>query len=462
MQTAVYANESFLQLSGYSISEVQGRDMNFLHGPETDPAAFARLLSPVDGPRFDPCEVLVYRKDGTPFWDRITGRVLGSYFVQVHLEIGRQKEIENQLLLSQTREVVGRLVSGISHDFNNLLTAIMVYTGLLAPAVDGDPQARRYLDEVRASAERGSHLVAQMLDLEREEPLSFTEVAAGALVEDMRDLLMRVLGENIRLTINAGAGLAKVRTNPERLQQAILNMSINSRDAMPHGGDLIISVSNFEVTSQNQESFPGASPGRYVLILVSDTGEGMSPGVQAQIFQPFFSTKPRGKGTGLGLYTVHAFAQQSGGKVYVESHPGTGTAFRLLLPAVSQAGAETPAVVLLVEDEELVRRSVEAALEVRGYEVLSAASAEEAMHISSAFAGRIHLMLSDLVMPGLSGLELLDKIRVQRPDIRVLLMSGYSLATSIPDGDLFRKPFTPSALVERIEQELNHAAREKN
>ena len=459
MQTAIFANEAFLRLSGYSMTEVLDHDLRFLQGPETDPSAFTGFLQPPKAEQISGHEVVLYKKDGTPFWDKVSARAFADYCIQVHQEIGRQKEVERQLIVSQKREAVSHLVSGIAHDFNNLLTVIMVYSDLLLPKLESGGPSQRYINEIQIASERGAHLVAQLLDLQREETTEEKLVDTGQLITEMYDLLKRVLGEAIRLSVQAEPGLDHIRVHPARVQQVLLNLSINARDAMPDGGELVISLSNQELDESNLASLPGASPGRYVLLEVRDTGKGMDAPTMAHIFRPFFTTKATGKGTGLGLFTVNTIVKQWDGHICVESEIGKGSTFRILLPAAlgAQPAPQPSPTLLLVEDDELVRRSLAAVLVLRGFKVLLAANAEEAMHASARYRNAIALMLSDLVMPGRSGLELAQEIRRARPETKVLFMSGYSHDVGVNDPDVsnfFRKPFSAEALVSKITELL--------
>jgi two-component system, cell cycle sensor histidine kinase and response regulator CckA len=252
--------------------------------------------------------------------------------LQVHSDVTHHKEIEERFILAQKREATSHLMSGLAHDFNNLLTAILVYSGLMAPKVKGDAQLQRYVEEVHNSAQRASQLVAQLLTLGREtgEP---EMVDLHELVEENSDLLKRVLGEDIRLKLEADPNLKEVRAHPGRIQQVLLNLAINARDAMPGGGELLIHLSN-----QSPDDAPPSSPRTYVLLLVRDTGAGMDSETLANIFKPFFSTKGKDEGTGLGLFVVRTIVEQYDGRISVESEPGKGTSFKILLPAVSNAG----------------------------------------------------------------------------------------------------------------------------
>jgi len=287
-------------------------------------------------------------------------------------------------------------------------------------------------------------------------------VAANDLLEEMHGLLERVLGEHASLRIRTGPHLEKIRIYPGRFQQALLSLVMNAHDAMPQGGNLDISLSNLQLDQPDPARFPDAAPARYVLLKVSDTGLGMDTETRARIFKPFFTTKAEGKGTGLGLFTVHTIVKQCGGHIYVESGPGQGTTFTILFPALGEPEKteHTKPTLLLVEDEELVRRSVDAALSMRGYKVLPAANAGEAMRISQNYSGRIELMVTDLSMPAISGTELAQEMHAARPEMKVLFVSGSGddprmQELDVKREDFFRKPFTPAALAHKIENLLN-------
>jgi PAS domain S-box-containing protein len=463
----IFANQAFERLSGYSFDELKEKGLVLLQGPKTDHAVLQQLVesSQEEG---EPADVLLYRKNGTFFRDRVRlcpMRVKNKlYHIQVHSDVTQQKETEARFILSQKREAASHLVSGLAHDFNNLLTAILVYCGLSASKHPGDAQLHRYLEEIRGSAERGAQLVAQLLNLGREDAAEPEIVDLRELVDQTCDLLKRVLGEDIRLTVQSDARLWKVRVHPGRIQQVLLNLAINARDAMPRGGDLVIQLLNHQLKAC--PNFPEAAPGRYVLLVVSDTGMGMDNETLANLFKPFFSTKEKGQGTGLGLFTACTILDQYGGHIHVSSNPGQGTTFKILLPAAPEAEptSGSKATILLVEDDEVVRRSLDTTLSLRGYEILVAASASEALKLSLAHAGEIQLLLTDLVMPSLNGVELALKIQQVRPEIKVLFMSGYGNdprrsgiqleGTLDLASNFIKKPFTPALLVEKIEELL--------
>jgi len=339
LEKVIFLNEAFEQLTGYSIAELKGKDLSILRGPETE--NLAQLVNPQVVEQASPRVMVLYGKDGLPFWDRITRKKVSVgdkvYTVQVHSDVTHQRELRKRFILAQRREAAGHLVSGLAHDFNNLLTAILVYSGLMVPRVKEDSKLQRYLNQVHSSAERGAQLVAELMNLGREDATEPGMVDLRELAETNTDLLKRVLGEDIRFSVVAVPGLDKVRVHPGRIQQILLNLANNSRDAMPGGGELIIELSNVIVPSTATP--PRPAPGNYVLVLVKDTGIGMDPETSANIFKPFFSTKRKSEGTGLGLFTVQTIVEQYGGCICVESEKGKGATFKILLPSASHSDA---------------------------------------------------------------------------------------------------------------------------
>jgi len=395
---------------------------------------------------------------------------IGTIFF--YRDITDQRTLDHQLLEAQKMEAIGRLVGNVSHDFNNLLTAIMVYCGLLTENLGAHDVARGHAEEIYAAAEQGSELVRQLLSIARQRKLEPALTSLSDIVQDLEDMLRRLIGENILLQIdsNANAGLAEVDRN--QIQQAILNLALNARDAMPSGGRLIIKTSAADLSADKA----GLPPGEYVVLSVEDTGSGMDEATRARIFEPFFSTKAQGKGTGLGLASVHAIVTQAGGHIRVSSRPGEGSRFDLYFPRAASvtpqrgpansaekiaafAGKET---VLLVEDQDRVRTGIAKALQNGGYKVLSARHAEEALELSDRHGDRIDLLLTDMVMPGLGGDQLAEQILQSRPNIRVLFMSGYNLRPTAflrRSAALFaEKPLRPAVLLRTVRQLLDRAA----
>lgn len=463
LEKIAFANEAFEILTGFALEEIKGRDMTFLLGPETDHPMFDRMLHRSVTQESTPLELILYRKDRSAFLDRVTMRsaVSGAaeFSIQVHSDISRQKEIENLLILSQKREAAGLLVSGITHDFNNLLTAIMVYSGLLASKTYGDSQLSRYIDEIHAAAQRGAELVTQLLDLERQEAAEPVPLHARELVFEMRDLMQRVLGEHVRLRIESEERLATIRAPQGRLQQVLLNLGINARDAMPQGGSLVIRLANLRLRAASAD-FPEAHPGDYVSLSVTDNGTGMDAETVASIFKPFFTTKARGQGSGLGLFTVETIVKQIGGHIHVESAPGQGSTFRILLPA-SPEGEATPGsqpTLLLMEP---VDHSLSALLSAKGYRVLFATTVDEALRIAKSHPGVIEIMIAGQLKDRASGKDLAAEIRKIRPLMKVLKCEEdvNSRAESFPPGQtgLLTETSTPAMLVRKIEELLNQS-----
>jgi len=456
----IFSNEAFQQLTGFAPEEIKGQDMTFLRGPETAPAVFEELMQSCANAEAAPLELVLHRKDRTAFFDRVTRKkvVAGerAFCIQVHTDISRQKEVEDLLILAQRREAASHLVSGITHDFNNLLTAIMVYTGLMASKTDGDGQLGRYIDEIHAAAQRGAELVTQLLDVERQEAAEPVLLEPGKLVREMHDLMQRVLGEHILLRIEAESGLASIRASQGRLQQVLLNLGINARDAMPNGGDLVIRVASMQLEAGSPD-FPDAKAGDYVLLAVTDTGAGMDAQTAASIFKPFFTTKERGKGSGLGLFTVATIVKQLMGHVQVESAPGQGTAFRILLPAESEATPAPRATLLVLEP---VDRSLGAILSAKGYQLLFAETVEEALRIANSHPGAIEMLIAGPMNDRPGDRDQIDEIVKARPGIKVVWKHTKELnsrAERVPPGlaVVVSETAVSEILLRKIEELLN-------
>jgi len=355
-------------------------------------------------------------------------------------------------------------VAGVSHDFNNLLTAILIYGGLLLSHLPGESPLRRQVEHINVAAERGRALVLTALGGRRGfEParLSLSEV-----VERVHDMLSRLVGEHVRLETCHEEGLATVWADRAQMEQVLVNLAVNARDAMPKGGVLRIATSNLELDEAAAQQYPELPPGRYVRLTVSDNGCGMDEQTRAHALEPFFTTKPPGQGTGLGLSTVHEFVRQSQGQITLRGAPGQGTQVEVVLPAVEgepeQIGRARrdqqlsgTGTVLVVEDDELVRRSLHEILAGKGYRVLQARNGREAMLIGRGYGGAIDLMLADLVLPGMGGPELADELRPARPDMRVLYISGYHNDARVRRLEqagkaFFPKPFTAVAIAEKV------------
>ncbi len=377
-------------------------------------------------------------------------------------------EAEAKFLQAQKMEAIGRLAGGVAHDFNNLLTAITGFAELGLAHVGKEDPLRRDLDEIRKAGERAARLTRQLLAFSRRQVMQPRVLDLGNLVADLSKMLRRVIGEDIELVALTEPELGRVHADPGQLEQVIMNLAVNSRDAMPQGGKLIIEASNVELTDPYARNHPAVKPGHYVVLAVSDTGCGMDRETQAHIFEPFFTTKgPRG-GTGLGLATVYGIVKQSDGNIWVYSEPGRGTSFKIYLPRVDRPADALPAgevpilseqgteTVLLAEDDVLVRDLIQEILTKQGYRVLASADCRQAAQIAQRHHGPIHILITDVVMPEVNGRELAAQIHAVRPETKVLYMSGYSDDAIVrhgvvdPGATLLEKPFTAQALARKV------------
>ncbi|MGH9861995.1 MAG: PAS domain S-box protein [Candidatus Acidiferrales bacterium] len=445
-----------------------------------DPAERDRLFEAhLSGDRFEGVEVAWKRKDGKPLTVRLGGRVVRdpqgevAYMEVIAENITERRVLEQALRQAMKMEAVGRLAGGVAHDFNNLLTVIRGHSELLSNRLGEGHALRPSVLEIDKAAQRAAALTQQLLAFSRKQMIQPRLLDLNGVVANTQDMLRRLIGEDIELIAVASPELASVKADPNQLEQVILNLAVNARDAMPKGGKLIIETANAELDEVYASQHPGARPGRYVLLAVSDTGTGMDAETQAHLFEPFFTTKEKGKGTGLGLATVYGVVKQNEGYIWVYSELGRGTTVKIFLPRVEQAvegeaakpaapvaaprGSET---VLLVEDEEPLRRLAREFLESNGYRVLEAPTGQEALRLAERFQGPIHLLLTDVVMPGLSGRELAERLAPRRPETKVLYMSGYTEDAIVHHGvlgpgmSLLQKPFTLDALARKLRQVL--------
>ena len=387
----------------------------------------------------------------------------------VHL-LEREREKEHQLLQSQKMEAVGQLAGGVAHDFNNLLTAITGYSELALKRIEDGSPLRKNIEEIRKAGVRAASLTRQLLAFSRRQMLQAKVVDLNSIVGDVDQLLRRLIGEDIDFLTSLKPNIGRVKADPGQIEQVVINLVVNARDAMPRGGKLTVETGQLYLDETYGGRHQSMTPGHYVMLAVTDTGLGMDAETQKRIFEPFFTTKAVGKGTGLGLSTVYGIVRQSGGHIWVYSEPERGTTFKIYLPRVDEVmepveespehargGNET---VLLVEDEEMVRELAREILQSSGYDVLVAANGEEADRISSECPRKIDLIITDVVMPQMSGRELAERIGALRPYIKVLYMSGYTddaiVRHGVLDDNMFflQKPFTPDALSRKVREVL--------
>lgn len=475
----VYASPGFERLSGYTADEVLGKNCRLLQGPSTDPASRAKLREAVGRGEACTVELLNVRKDGTSFWNLLAvspvtdslGRV--THFVGVQTDVTERRKLESQFLQVQKMEAVSRLAGGVAHDFNNVLSVILSYAEMIAADLQSDDPLRADIEEIMTAGVRATDLTRQLLAFSRQQVLDTKVLDLSPSLVKMAKLLRRLLGADVTLTMLPASGLWNVKADPGQIEQVVMNLAVNARDAMPGGGELTIETENVVLDDDYAAAHHGVSPGAYVMLAVTDTGVGMDQKTQARIFEPFFTTKAPGKGTGLGLATVFGIVKQSGGHIWLYSEPGVGTTFKIYFPRVSGAAearpAEAPTVdaghvsetILLVEDDDQVRAIAQNILRRRGYVVLVASNGGEALLICENHGAKIHLLVTDVVLPRMSGRQLVERLAPLRPRMRVLFMSGYTDDAILQHGILdsgvafLQKPLTPMSLTKKVRDVLD-------
>ena len=472
------ANAALTRMLGYS-SPAELLTLDMARDVYADPDERRRLVErdTYTDRVYDELEATWKRKDGTRIRVQLSvrasrdkeGRV--DFYEAFVRDITTQRQLEAQLAQAQKMEAIGRLAGGVAHDFNNLLTVILSYSELLLEELPKDSSNRDDIGQIRKAAQGASELTRQLLAFSRQQVLEPKVVDLNAAVSGIERLLGRVLREDIQLRCTLAADAGTVRVDPGQLEQVIMNLAVNARDAMPNGGQLTVETANVDLDETYMQAHPLAAPGRYVMLAVTDTGTGMDSATQARIFEPFFTTKDVGKGTGLGLATVQGIVQQSGGFIWVYSEPNHGTCFKIYLPRVDASVSEVAAVagesimgtetVLVVEDVEAVRAVTRRMLERYGYHVLEAADGEDAMRLAANATEPIHLLLTDVVMPNVSGRDLADMFAQTYPHAKVLFMSGYTDDAIVRHGILeeglacLQKPFTPQSLASKVRTVLD-------
>ena len=400
-----------------------------------------------------------------------------GYFEVFAEDVTEKRTLERQLRMAQKMEAIGRLSGGISHDFNNLLGVIIGYSGVLKKSLDKSQPTYEYATEIEKAGQRAASLTRQLLAFSRQQVLSPSVLSLNSLVTDMEKMLPRLLGEDINVSLSLDPELGNVKADQSQIEQVIMNLAVNARDAMPSGGKLHIQTANMEMDHAFTRDRPGSKVGSYVMLAITDSGTGMSPETIAHIFEPFFTTKKVGEGTGLGLATVYGVVKQSNGYIWVDSAPDKGSSFQIYLPRHSgteQVSLAKPEVqsrekpqgsgmILLVEDADPLRKLAQAFLESNGFRVLSAPSGEAALEIAARHPGNLDLLLTDVVMPGMNGRVLAEQLSMRQPGLKVLFMSGYTDSFIAGHGvlqegtNLLHKPFTEEILVGKVREVLDGA-----
>ncbi|PYO26618.1 MAG: hybrid sensor histidine kinase/response regulator [Gemmatimonadetes bacterium] len=472
-------NAALVRILGYD-SAPQVLQLDMARDVYADSAERQRLLDrdSYTDREYDEVEATWKRRDGRLLTVQLSVRAVRNADRQVHYyetfvrDVTEQRRLQQQLVQSQKMEAVGRLAGGIAHDFNNLLTVITTYCDLLLEDLAREDPKRDDVEQVRKAADGAAALTRQLLAFSRQQVVEPRVVSLNTVVEGLQKILRRVIGEDIDLAITLAPDLGAVRADVGQLEQVLMNLAVNARDAMPTGGRLTIETANVEHDPDYARDQEAAAVRRFAMLAVSDTGCGMDEATKARIFEPFFTTKEPGKGTGLGLATVYGIVNQAGGFIWVYSEPDQGTSFKVYLPEVDATaerptavpGARVPGgteTVLLVEDAAAVRAVTKQVLERQGYKVLEAADGEAALQLAQRHRGPIDLLLTDVVMPRLSGRELAGQFARLRPDTRVLYASGYTDDSVVRHGILesgtayLQKPFSPESLARKVRDVLD-------
>jgi PAS domain S-box-containing protein len=470
-------NNAAIEKYGYTRAEFLALKVTDIRPPEDVPVFLNTVQlhrAKTSGPHFG--QWRHRHKDGRVLNVEVTAQALefaGRRAVLVVVkDVSERMQLGEQLRQAQKMEAVGRLAGGVAHDFNNVLTVITGYASILMESLEPDSPQALDLRQISRSADRAAALTRQLLAFSRRQVLQPRVLNLNSLVLNAEKMLERLIGEDIEIHLSLEASLGSVSADPGQLEQVIMNLAVNARDAMPDGGDLTFETRNLEVETPRSLGHFRVAPGSYIMLAVSDTGCGMDQETVGRIFEPFFTTKEKGKGTGLGLSTVYGIVKQSGGYVWVESAPGEGSTFTIYLPRVeapaddegdeplsaARRGGET---ILLVEDDAVVRELARRILAGSGYHVLPAGDVVEAERFCRQHAGNLDLLLTDVVMPGMSGRDLARKLAVMRPRMRVLYMSGYTDNVIVHRGVLdpgthfLQKPFTPRALLDKVREVLD-------
>ncbi len=474
----LWVNAAFTKLTGYSAGEAIAQNPRILKSYQHPPAFYKDMWTKLLAGQIWRGEIINRKKDGQLYTEEMTitpvrdahGEI--AHFIAIKQDVTEQKALERQLYHAQKMEAVGQLAGGVAHDFNNLMGVILGYSEILEEQFALSDPKRKKVEQVRKAAARAALLTRQLLAFSRQQILQPVVMDLNAIVVDVDKMLSRLISEDIKLVTVLQPHLGKVKADPSQIEQIIMNLAVNARDAMPKGGTLTIATCNMDLDENYARQHAVGKPGPYVKLTVSDTGVGIDKEIQAHIFEPFFTTKGVGKGTGLGLSTVYGIVRQSGGYIWVYSEPGRGTSFKVYLPRVEEAleppKEEKPALVprgtetiLLVEDAASLLELTSEFLESCGYKVLAAGSPAEGLRIVEKHNGPIPLLITDIVMPEMSGHALAENLTALRPSMRVLYISGYShdiidrYGAMNSGQDFLQKPFTKKDLAVKVRELLD-------
>ncbi len=470
-------NRGAERIYGYRPEEIIGKNISILVPPDRPNEVSEILAKIARGEATEHMESLRVRKDGrqlnvsltvSPLRDT-TGKIVGASVIA--RDITEQRRAEGQLRQSQKMEAVGRLAGGVAHDFNNVLGIIHACSEFLRDRIPAGSATSTYVENIRKATERGSALTRQLLAFSRRQVVKPTLLDLNDRLKDITKLLRPLMGDDVEIIVTSRSQSAVVEVDPGQLDQIVINLAVNARDAMPQGGKFVLETDVVEFDQHFADQHQPLKPGKYVMMAVSDTGVGMDKITLSRIFEPFFTTKEQGKGTGLGLATVYGIAQQAGGHIWVYSEPGQGTTFKLYLPSAEEKlMAKRPSedqvnvpkrqgTILLVEDDEIMRSLTHQMLKEQGYTVVEATNGKAALEWAQANNEKIDLLLTDVVMPAMSGPELADRMAASNPELKVIYMSGYTgelmeASERLKKGILLEKPFTRTALLHLLDRTL--------
>ncbi len=474
-----YVNPAFEVLTGYSPAELIGQTPRVLKSGQQPPGLYKELWQTILSGNVFRCTMVNRKKNGDAFVAEKTitplrdGEGMITHFISNDRDITDRRRLENQLQQAQKMDAIGLLAGGVAHDFNNLLMVISSYAELMLDSLAPQHPLRRNVDEIQKASRRAADLTRQLLAFGRKQMQSLQLLDLNSIIEEINKMLPRLIGEDIELEFVPGKTMGRVKADPVQIEQVIMNLAANARDAMPRGGRLLIETASVQLDDTYVHAHSIVPPGEYVLLTVTDAGEGIAPEHLSHIFEPFYTTKPEGKGTGLGLATVYGIVKQNSGFIWVYSEPGMGTTFKIYLPRAKDAMAVPPLslpvegysggceTVLLAEDEPAVRQSTREFLSLSGYIVLEAKNGTDALAIAREYKGPIHLMITDVVMPQMGGAKLAGELVSERPEMKVLFVSGYAETTVQRHGAIdvttrfLQKPFSLKALARKVREILD-------